>query len=456
MTPFAYPLSSTPMLNRTSFVLVTLLLGALLAACGGGDDADSEGDSSGSAGSASPVATADSGSAGSGSASGGGGGDTTEVVSDDGALTLQIPAGTDGAADISATAIDGGWDLVPDGATFEDPLIVEFQVAHNGGLPVALLESSDGTVELPPQFVRIEDGQSLFTVAVSHFSELTAIEVQRAADGAAPSINVEQRITELEELLRQELDAALDAFTRRAVEPANQENPWLVQVEPTTFGGDGAEGLPDTFDDGWRVAFLSPSAVAAYRASQADEGTANGGTADEGTQGDGADAKFLAFPSAGFAFDDAEDISDSVSVAIVEDGYLFRLEIPAAANHEGVIANGGRFQVAVSWGTTEAVVEGSVTTEEGIKPRGTVYERAGFTEVERVEPLPDSRIEGNEAFIFLPARKLDGELAVFINDSIYSGVEAIDVGAWSRDENGENLWVGATGADINAFADLTP
>jgi hypothetical protein len=426
--------------NRILSLFATILAASLIAACGGGDGGESEGGSGGGGGSDPTVA-----------ATGNGDGDTTEVASDDGALTLQIPAGTDGASDITATAIEGGWELAPDGATFDEPLIVEFAVPSNGGLPVAFLTSSDGSTELPAQHVRIADGQAHFTVAISHFSELTSTELNRSPSDTDPStvlplVDSDRALdvpsAELAEVLR-ELEASTDAAVARLGDLANRR--WF---------SDPPSDLPDDFEDGWvHTAYTSDGKIALF---QPDDG-APGDSTESGSGGaDTGGRDFVAFPSGGFAIDDAEDISDAVSVAVLEDGYLFRLQIPETANHEATVADGGRFQVAVTWGTLETVIESTASTDEDAEPNVIVRSRGGFSEIERQGTAAESRIEGDHAIIFFPAQVFDGELAVFVNDSIYSGVDGIDVGAWSRDENGENLWVGATGADVTAFANLAP
>jgi len=163
-----------------------LALAVLLAACSSGDGdptqaASGAGDTAGTE--ASATAPSD-----------GGGASTSDVsvTSEDGGLTVNVPAGA-GPADVAITLVDApaefadldgvsvvaAYELGPDGAAFTEPITIEFQTAASGAgaLPLLLpvISTVDGNgFELPDDIAVSEDddGNVNLSASISHFSSL--------------------------------------------------------------------------------------------------------------------------------------------------------------------------------------------------------------------------------------------------------------------------------------------
>ncbi len=141
-----------------------------------------------------------SGCGGSGSGSGGSGSDSDEgnagpeggiVTSDNGEVTLDIPTGAlNVPTSISITKnVSGGWELLPDGLTFNTPITATFRLPETPllpdgsvrtGLPVMLV-SSGGETEVPSQQILTLDAdtnEASISMPLSHFSSVTQELVQ--------------------------------------------------------------------------------------------------------------------------------------------------------------------------------------------------------------------------------------------------------------------------------------
>ena len=103
----------------------------------------------------------------------------------DGILYINVPAGgpvvevrpaeldiTDPAALLHA------YELLPDGATFDEPVTLTFSLPSldDGALTLIGLFSSDGFVEIPRQQSRVADGRHLVTASIDHFSKVAAVD----------------------------------------------------------------------------------------------------------------------------------------------------------------------------------------------------------------------------------------------------------------------------------------
>lgn len=170
---------------RIAAVGAVLSLAAVLASCGGGDD--------------------------------GGGGDLfdgTTVRSDDGVLTVEVPAGA--AADgvevtITALSEEGlpselqgadavvvGYELDPDGAEFSEPVLVTFRVSPSNheldlpdeAVPLGLLLTQNAAGELESiegAEVSREDGDVVVRAGLAHFSSAIVVLSDRRALVLRPS-----------------------------------------------------------------------------------------------------------------------------------------------------------------------------------------------------------------------------------------------------------------------------
>ena len=103
----------------------------------------------------------------------------------DGILYINVPAGgpvvevrpaeldiTDPAALLHA------YELLPDGATFDEPVTLTFSLPSldDGALTLIGLFSSDGFVEIPRQQSRVADGRHPVTASIDHFSKVAAVD----------------------------------------------------------------------------------------------------------------------------------------------------------------------------------------------------------------------------------------------------------------------------------------
>ena len=172
-----------------SLVAVTLLV----ASCNAGSDTEGTSGGSGPTGSA-PTATGATATGASGET----GPAPTVVTSDDGLLTVSVPAPEADRVDVEiqqtvepppelrSVRISGAfYELEPDGATFEEPVTItktidlaDTSVDLDEGAPVVLLlsRSSDGTWEaLDDQHEVVRDGTVVVSGTTTHFSTVLAL-----------------------------------------------------------------------------------------------------------------------------------------------------------------------------------------------------------------------------------------------------------------------------------------
>ncbi len=118
---------------------------------------------------------------------------TDAVTSADGLFTITPPAGSgaitidDLMPDESGVAVLGSYDLGPDGAHFDEPVQIDFQVSSEdlaGGV-VGYVESTDGSVEgLTLELVDTDAGRVVRS-SLSHFSRVTYIHGLDPAEGTS-------------------------------------------------------------------------------------------------------------------------------------------------------------------------------------------------------------------------------------------------------------------------------
>lgn len=431
-------------MNRLTVLVTTLLLTGLLVACGGDDDGDSEGDAGGQG---------DDGGAASTSLVGD---DATRVTSDDGDLVLVVP---DGAPEVSATKTGTGWELSPDGATFDEPLVIELEVAVSGnGLPLAILESADGTRELPVQVAEIQGGRAMFRVLVSHFSELSVFEAELASTGDDGAVALEES-ADIARLLEgpTPLDRMLAAIDDSDFEDLKGSDTALselpagpVRLFAPSFGG--ASPLDNLQLEGARYA-LAPTGWALVNAGGSDQvgGSGDGGANPGGSANPAGERVPLPtlFADVG---EGVEDISSGLTVTPVDGGVIVDFSIPTRIDHEDGIRAGGQFLSAITADIPGGFIESSIGSAANRGARAVVFDRSGV-EQDKQSGLPHSLIDGGETKVFFPISVAGGQPTGTVNDQAYP-LSGMRIDAWLRDAEGQNAWVGSALIDLDALAKL--
>lgn len=116
-------------------------------------------------------------------------------ASDDGVLTIEAPAGSDGSnVEVTVSPLDVtglfeagevlGYELGPDGQTFDEPVTIRFRLdasdlgLEDGDLPLVSVLSTEDRIDFEPLEiveVLVADGELLVAALASHFTEMDII-----------------------------------------------------------------------------------------------------------------------------------------------------------------------------------------------------------------------------------------------------------------------------------------
>jgi len=420
-----------------------LVLAVLIAACGGGDDEPS--DATTPSGGDVPAAA-----------------DFARFEDAERSLTLHVPPAVVEALDgeFSVTRTDTGWDLQPDGATFDEPVFFEIEADLDGsGLPVAVLEQSDGSLELPFQLVQIEDGRASFVVATTHF---TQARINSMALGSKqlpiedevnifdfPSLLIRYGdIGGASELLRDRINEAGGAPSSAVALPFTIDPdavPSIIDLENHLSASPGASALSYIIDPTTGIAFASDSTANAPSDAGSDDNEGESGSdASGGGSSSDAETVYYALPTRVVELVDATDISDLIDFSIGPTGIHLRLdtsELPGAPA-------GGEVRVFITADTNDAVLESRVSTDPTVAAQLTVFGTPSFNTVDTEALTSDfATLEDNQAALFFPLTVKANVLTATVNGTDYP-VSGLAVGYIARDANGENPIRGEAVADL--------